>query len=189
MVDFHQYIYEVKKNGSAVAFHKLVQLFENKVYTMCYRIIRNREEAEEAAQDVFLKCFRNIHQLEDDQKFPQWLLKIAYSKSIDYVRRKKIVKVDLDDIAELGGDINKKDVEGDLNRSQVLEGAMKVLEPSDVALINLYYQEDMSVKEIANLLDISESNVKVRLHRARAELRNLLEISNREPKIKSGNAT
>ena len=106
MTDFLDYISAVKRDGSSSGFQNLIQLFENKVFTMCYRIIGNREEAEEASQDVFLKCFRSLHKLEADSKFPQWLMKIAYSKAIDYVRKKKIEKVGFDEINEISGDVN-----------------------------------------------------------------------------------
>ncbi|MCB0837783.1 MAG: sigma-70 family RNA polymerase sigma factor [Bacteroidetes bacterium] len=175
MAEFLQYISEVKKNGSTVAFHQLVKLFEYQVFTMCLRIIGNREEAEEAAQDVFLKCYRNIDKLKDPEKFPQWLLKIAYSKSIDYVRRKKMQKVNIEDVKEIEGDVNERSVPGNLNNSEVLEAALTRLDPENKAIINLYYQENMSVKEIAQLMEWTESNVKIRLHRSRGEIRRMIE--------------
>jgi RNA polymerase sigma-70 factor (ECF subfamily) len=174
MTDFVGYILEIKQGGSTLAFQKLIELFEQRVFTMCYRIIGNREEAEEAAQDVFLVCYRKLHKLEDDAKFPQWLMKIAYSKAIDYVRRKKVDQVGIEEVKELPGDINEGRM-GVLNQSDILEQALLELPPTARAIVNLYYQEDMPVKEIAKTLDMTESNIKIQLHRARKEIRSTVD--------------
>jgi RNA polymerase sigma factor (sigma-70 family) len=174
MTDFLDYILAVKRDGASSGFQGLLQLFEHKVFTMCYRIIGNREEAEEAAQDVFLKCFRSLDKLDDESKFPQWLMKIAYSKAIDYVRKKKVEKVDFDEINEISGDVNSIRI-GNLEHSDVLEQSLLSLNSQSRAIINLFYQEDMPVKEIALFLDLSESNVKIQLHRSRIEIRKILE--------------
>lgn len=175
MPDCREYILEVKKNGSETAFFHLVQMFEHRVFTMCYRILHNREEAEEAAQDVFLKCYRNIQKLEDPDKFPQWLLKIAYSKAIDYARKKKVIKLGLEEINEISADLNSKLNEEGFGGSESLEKALKMLDTDNIAIINLYYQENFSIHEIAELMDLSDSNVKIRLHRSRNEIRRILE--------------
>lgn len=175
MTDFVSYILEIRKGGSKSAFQKLIQLFEHKVFTMCFRIIGNREEAEEAAQDVFLVCYRKLNKLEDETKFPQWLMKIAYSKAIDYVRRKKIDKVDINEVKELSGDINLGRV-GELDQSDILEQSLLLLNSESRAIVNLYYQEDMPVKEIAKTLNMSESNIKIQLHRSRIEIRKTLDL-------------
>lgn len=174
MSDFREYISELKKNGSSISFQNLVQLFEQRVFTLCYRIIGNREEAEEAAQDSFLNCYRNIHKLEDESKFPQWLLKIAYTKSIDYTRKKKLELVDFDELSDFSGDVNSKR-SGTLEHSLLLEKSLQQLSPQSRAIITLYYQEDMPIKEIASLLAISQSNVKIKLHRSRIEIKEILD--------------
>ncbi len=175
MTDFRDHISAIKKNGSSTHFQSLIQLFEHKVFTMCFRIIGNREEAEEASQDVFLKCYRNLHNLKDESKFPQWLMKIAYLRAIDYVRKKKVIQVGFDEVKEIPGDVNNTRA-GDLDESEILEQSLQLLPPQSRAIINLYYQEDMPVKEIAALLDLSESNVKIQLHRSRIEMRGILAL-------------
>lgn len=173
MADFVAYVKEIQQGSSTLAFHHLVQLFEHKVFTLCYRIIGSREEAEEAAQDVFLKCYRSITKLEDPEKFPQWLMKIAYTKAIDYVRKKKVHKVGIEEVKEIQGDVNVKS-RMSLDDSDLLEKALTQLNPYDTTIINLYYQEDMPVKEISTLMSLSESNVKIRLHRSREAIREML---------------
>ena len=102
-------------------------------------------------------------------------MKIAYSKAIDYVRKKKVDKVGYDEVREISGDVNSTRV-GALEHSGILEQSLLLLAPQQRAIINLFYQEDMPVKEIALFLDLSESNVKIQLHRARIEIRRILEL-------------
>jgi len=85
-------IKEIINSNSPRAYRFLVEKYENKVFTVCMRILRNREEAEEAAQDVFVKGFKILNTLKDHTKFPNWILKIAYTISIDRGRLKSIKK-------------------------------------------------------------------------------------------------
>ena len=171
MSDIKDLILQIKNNGSSLAFYKLVQLYENRIFTMCFRIIGNREDAEEAAQDVFLTCYNKIEYLDDIDRFTQWILKISYNKSIDYVRKKKLITVDLDKIPE---PIVQKVSNHKLSDSVILLDALSNLKPEDSALINLYYQENMSTKEISDILKISVHNVKIRLFRIRNQLKKSL---------------
>lgn len=176
MAEDYEYIDQVLDTGSASAYYKLVEKYQNQVFTMCYRIIKNREEAEEAAQDVFVKCFKTLLQLKDKEKFPNWLMKIAYSCAIDYVRRKKVIKIDLADVeTDLPSDTETPlAYTSDLDRMEFLEKAISVLERNEAAVISLYYLEDMPVKEIADITGLSVSNVKVKLFRARESLKQQL---------------
>ena len=172
MSHYRDYIDDVVKSGSTKAFYHIVKEFENQVFTYCLRFVKNREVAEEAAQDVFLRCYRNIHSLRDYDKFPQWLFKIAYSVAIDYVRKVSVRMTDLEEnVIAMTTD---QDIQEEW--SPDLESALRMLDPKDLSLIVLYYQEDMSVKEICEVTDLSPSNVKVRLFRARSELRNYLDL-------------
>ena len=94
------YIRDIMDRRSAEAYRALVEIYQNKVFTLCLKIVKNREEAEEVAQDVFITCFSKLNELQDKKKFPNWLMKIAYSKAIDHVRKKRMVKSDIDAVAE-----------------------------------------------------------------------------------------
>jgi len=138
---------------------------------MCFRIIGNRESAEEAAQDVFINCFKNIRRLENPEKFTGWLLRIAYNKSIDYVRRKKVPTVEWSEKEHTKPNLieKKEDQESEL---QMYFTPLKEVEK---AIIALYYQEDMTTKEIGETLDISRSKVKILLFRARQKIKTYLD--------------
>ncbi|NNF36351.1 MAG: sigma-70 family RNA polymerase sigma factor [Saprospiraceae bacterium] len=173
MEDLTQYIREVKDNHSASAYYKVVQLCEAKVFTMCYRTIGNREEAEEAAQDVFLKCFEKIHLLEDESRFLPWILKIAYNRSIDYIRRKKTIYLELDH-EKVGTQSFIEDVEWTKSKSD-LDPYLSICDESERAIITFYYQEEMSTQEIADTLKMTKSNVKIKLFRARNKIKQFIE--------------
>lgn len=170
MEDLSQYIREVKENHSSSAYFKVVKLCEAKVFTVCYRIIGNREEAEEAAQDVFIKCFQSIGSLGDESKFLPWILKISYNKSIDYVRRKKVKLLELEN-EKLESPVDNKyeKEEGDLSQY------LSVCDETEKTIITLYYQEEMSTQEIADILQLTKSNIKIKLFRARNKIKNFIE--------------
>ena len=180
MEELSSYIQDVKDQQSAAAFYKIVQAYEARVFTLCYRIIGNREEAEEAAQDVFLSCFKNIRSLEDHEKFTQWVLRIAYHKSIDYIRKKKIKYVELDRKSELMTIAHEQSNEG---KESSLNAYLSLCDENEKAILILYYQEDMAIKEIAETLNMSNSNVKIKLFRARNKIKTHLDSIS---KIKKG---
>jgi RNA polymerase sigma-70 factor (ECF subfamily) len=174
MTQWKEYLIDVRKSGSALSYYKLVEHFEKNVFTACYRIIGNREEAEEASQDVFLKCFNNINQLEDIDKFPHWLLKIAYSKSIDYVRKKKKTRSSIDEMNDLAQPESRRESDTLLDQSEIFRVALKTLDEDERGIINLYYQEDIPVKEIVDITGMTASNIKIKLFRARKKIKAFL---------------
>lgn len=144
---------------------------------MCYKILRNREEAEEAAQDTFVKFFESLEKLKEPEKMKSWLLSIAYRTAIDYYRRKKPVMADVDLIAEPAATAGERpDQQLEKIQSRVLlERLFASLDRTDASILTLYYLEDMAVKEIGETLAQSESNIKIRLMRAREYLRGKME--------------
>lgn len=177
MDDLSAYVREVKEKQSASAFYKVVQLCEARIFTMCYRITGNREEAEEAAQDVFLSCYKNIHTLAEDDKFIPWALRIAYHKSIDYVRRRKIKYVALNN-DKMDHQVAQNS-QNDIKEVGSLDAYLSVCDDEEKAILMLYYQEEMSVKEISETLQLTVSNVKIKLFRARNKIKKFLESSDK----------
>ena len=172
MSNLLEYLREVKANRSSSAYYKLVQLFEARVFTLCYRIIGSREEAQEAAQDVFLQCFQKIDSLEDEEKFSQWILKMAYNRSIDYVRKKKVkyVALESDNVhSYLSIEMPEQETGGQLKKY------LSICDELEKTIITLYYQEEMSTQEIADVLDLSKANIKIKLFRARNKIKKFIE--------------
>lgn len=167
--------YLAKKSSSAC--FALVSRHQQSVFGMCYKILRNREEAEEAAQDVFIKCFDSLEKLRKPEKIKSWLLSIAYRTAIDYYRRRKPAMADVDLVPEpisSEGENPIKKLEKIQSKS-LLQEVFDRMDKLDASILNLFYLEDMSVKEIAETLNQSESNIKIRLMRSRDYLRMKME--------------
>lgn len=176
MLEDEEYINDIIENHSVMAYKALVERYENRVFTLCYKIIKRREEAEEVAQDIFVLCFKKLNELQDKRKFPNWLMKIAYSKAIDHIRKKQIVKTDIDAInashfKEEQTPLKKAIFE---NRKEILKKAINLLEPIEASIITFYYIQDIPVKDIAEITELSLSNVKVKLFRARTSLKKII---------------
>ena len=175
------YIRQILAEGSEEALYKLVKKYQKQVFNLCFRIIRNREEAEEAAQDVFLKAFAQLKNLEDPTRFAAWLMRITYHRAIDYARLEKKRPVELDE--EGWARIEEQYEPGPqeqlvrMERIELIERILAVLPPTENALMSFFYMEEMSVKEVAELTGLSESNVKIKLMRTRKVVKKLLERS------------
>ena len=169
-------IEEILRSNSPRAYRTLIEKYENKVYTVCIKILRNKEEAEEVAHDVFVKGFKLLKTLNDPAKFPNWILKIAYTKAIDRQRLKSISKTDLSQVNEAvyqNSDTPFKFASVQ-NRKEILTRCINKLEPNEAAVISLHYLQEKSVKEIVQITGMTLSNVKVKLFRARNSLRILI---------------
>lgn len=164
---------ELARNGDAQAFSELVEIYQRPVYNLCYRMLGNAQEAEDAAQEAFLRAFNGIKRYDPDRKFATWLLSIAANYCIDQHRRKRFVNVDLDaipsgELSERKPGIEKKMIEQEA--SDEVQALLAGLSEKDRAAIVLHYWYDYSYREIAHQLELSESAVKSRLHRARRSL-------------------
>jgi len=176
MVEDVEYINEIIENHSLIAYKVLVKRYETRVFTLCFKIIKRREEAEEVAQDIFVLCFKKLNELQDKRKFPNWLMKIAYSKAIDHIRKKHVVKTDIDAINALHFKEEQTPLKKAIiqNRKEIIEKAINLLEPIEASIITLFYIQDIPVKDIAEITQLSLSNVKVKLFRARTSLKKII---------------
>lgn len=164
---------ELARSGDAQAFSELVEIYQRPVYNLCYRMLGNAQEAEDAAQEAFLRAFNGIKRYDPDRKFATWLLSIAANYCIDQHRRKKFVNVDIEavssaELAERKPGVEKKMIEQEA--SEEIQALLAGLSEKDRAAIVLHYWYDYSYREIADQLELSESAVKSRLHRARRSL-------------------
>ena len=167
--------------GDSSAFAVLVERHKNNVFNICIKILRNREEAEEAAQDTFLKVFEKLTTFKNEAKFSTWLFRVAYNMSISQQRKSRVKQFDIDDYIietytedELIETLNKESTH---EREKRLKYAIAKLESKEQILLQLYYDKDMSVIDIAKITNLSESNVKVKLHRARQKLYKLMQTT------------
>lgn len=167
------YIQRIQE-GDTGAFACLLDRYSNPVYSLVLRIVRNREDAEELAQDVFLKVFRKLGTFHGDSAFSTWIYRIAYNTAVSETRKKKREFLAIDDsvlenVSEenLAGMFGKSEAEGQLEQ---LDAALGQLPPDERALIGLFYMEEKSIDDIASVTGLSASNVKTRLHRIRKKL-------------------
>jgi RNA polymerase sigma-70 factor (ECF subfamily) len=164
------YINKVK-NGDPASFAYLVDRYKNMAYTIALRILRNVEDAEDAAQESFVKAYQQLHQFESKSKFSTWLYTIVYRVSVSKLKEKRILAVEISDtiIEEYTSDFAVPQLEN-INlaeQQKYIKEAIARLPETEGLLITLFYMNDSSVKEIEAITGLSESNIKVKLFRAR----------------------
>jgi RNA polymerase sigma-70 factor (ECF subfamily) len=166
--------------GNILDFSVLVDKYKDMVYTLAYRIVGNREDAEELAQDVFVKVYRSLKDFRGKSKFSTWLYSITYNTSISKIRKKQLENVSLNNHDNSRYDIIDDEYEKYYNFDKVpaelLRQALDELNPVDKSILTLYYQDDKPVKEISKVTGLTDSNVKVRLHRSRQKLFQKLQV-------------
>jgi len=161
--------------GDHRAFAWLVGEYKHMVYTASFRILRDAQEAEEATQDTFVKAYQNLSGYQGGSKFSTWLFSIAYRTAISELRKRKVKSTSLEDLGRAEPFVASADGMERTDRRAALTRAMGQLSAEDAAIINFYYQEDLSVEEIVTVTGLGASNVKVKLHRSRKRLMELLQ--------------
>lgn len=176
MISDEDSIEEIIHSNSTVAYKALVEKYQGAVFTVCLRVSKNRENAEEIAQDVFVMAFSKLQELQERNKFKAWLLKIAYSRAIDFVRKRQLEVVELSKVNEGHFEDRKTPLTWVLeqDKTRFIRKIIDRLPQEEASVISLYYLEEQTVKEIAEITGLSVSNVKIKLFRARKELKKLL---------------
>ena len=163
-------------NGDSQAFAGLVERYQNYVFTLTMRMIKGREDAEEVAQDIFIKAYRSLPNFRGESKFSTWLYTIVNTTCITFLRKKKleIHSLDNEKVFELADTMDSgmraNQVE-QKSRSVMVNNAIKLLSTDDAQVITLFYKGEQSLDEIAQVLGIELNTAKVRLHRARTRLK------------------
>jgi len=174
-----QLVVEVLK-GNQAAFRQLVERYKDYVFTVCFRVLQQREEAEEAAQDVFIKVYRTLGSFEQKAKFSTWLYTVAYRTALDKIRTRKKGNVSIDQednylqIPDTGDRGAEQLINTELLKGQLL-AAIRKLKPQDAAVVTLFYLKEKSIKEIVEITGLTTTNVKTKLHRTRESLKKHLE--------------
>lgn len=162
--------------GDHQAFGQLMYRYSGAVYSMAYRMLGNAQDAEDAAQEIFLRAYTRLDSFDRTRRFSTWLLSIASNYCIDRLRRRRFSWLTLDDVAfwmptnEAGPERKALDRE----RQDTVQRALQRL-PENYRLVTLLrYWHDMSYDEIAQVTHLTESTIKTRLHRARHMLADTL---------------
>lgn len=173
------------KQGSEPAFRELIRRYERPVYSLIFRMVRNRELAEDLAQETFIKVLNAVHSYRPEFKFSSWVFKIANNAAIDHLRKRELDTLSLDgsphaqtpemieattlQIAERGESALDEVEHRELGRA--IEAAIDGLRPEYRSCILLRHVQGHSYEEIAEILDLPLGTVKTYIHRARNELR------------------
>jgi RNA polymerase sigma-70 factor (ECF subfamily) len=163
------WILEAQK-GNSDAFSKLVETCQAPVYNLCYRMLGDPYEAEDAAQETFLRAYHNLHRYDVKRSFSTWLLSIAAHYCIDQIRKRRMNLLSLDDAVYLDPPDTAPGPEASLSTSEEKKRVRVLLDgisPQDRAAVIMLYWYDLSYEEIAEALSMTVSSVKSRLHRAR----------------------
>ena len=180
MTDEMAWVHQAQK-GDDEAFTKLVEMYQKPVYNLCYRMLGEPENAEDAAQETFLKAYQNLARYDIERSFATWLLSIAAHHCIDKLRRKRFISFSIDEGDEGQTEMPDRsapDPETEAVRQQTrehLQGCLLSLDPTDRAAVVMRYWQDFSEMEIAQALKLTVPAVKSRLHRARRALADLWE--------------
>jgi RNA polymerase sigma-70 factor (ECF subfamily) len=161
------------QQGDDEAFAYLVEVYQRPVYNLCYRMLGNAGDAEDAAQETFIRAYKAINRYDISRKFSSWLLTIASNYCIDHHRRRKLPTFSYDSLPVPDIPDKQPGMETQIVLDERHEMVMELLEelnPKDRSAIILRYWYDYSYEEIARSLSLSVSAVKSRLHRARQEL-------------------
>ncbi len=164
--------------GDHQAFAHVVQAYQRPVYNLCYRVLGNVEEAEDATQETFLRVYTNLHHYDHNKRFLNWILTIASNYCIDRLRKRHYIWTSIDDLPiseslSISSDTTEKKIEHD-EQVETIQRLLNHL-PSDYRIpLVLFYWYDFSYEAIAETLQLSVPAVKSRLHRARHRLAELL---------------
>jgi RNA polymerase sigma factor (sigma-70 family) len=160
-------------DGDTSGYAVLVERYKDLSFTIAYRILGRREDAEEVVQDAFVKAFRNLSSFRQKAKFSTWLYRIIYNTAISRHRQKKPGWQSIEEVTIPDNSVEFiPEVEED--RQKILETAMQQLPEEDRILLTLYYVDESSVDDLHSILGISKANVKIKLFRARKRLQELV---------------
>lgn len=166
--------------GEQAQYAELVKRYQSFVFTIVLRYTPNREDAEEIAQDVFVKAYRSLADFRGESKFSTWLYTIVTTTCITFLRKKKlpIHSLDNEHIFEVADNQNSafraNQVE-QKSKVQVINDAIKLLSVDDARIITLFYQAEQSLEEIGRIIGVDPNTAKVKLHRARQRLKEKME--------------
>lgn len=157
------------RDGDDRAFGELIRRYEGAVFGLALRITGSRAEAEDAAQEAFLRAYRALPRFDPERPFGPWILKIAANRALSRAGRRKR-EAPLDEAAEVREEKGMETAQSEREDVERLRRAMADLAPADRMIISLKYDQGLKLAEIADILGVREGAAKVRLFRARERL-------------------
>lgn len=167
--------------GHTSQYALLVKRHQRFVFTLAIRFAKNREDAEEIAQDCFVKAYRALGTFKQSAKFTTWLYTITYTTAMTFLRKKRVETQSINDdenvlqVANSGNEFDAGNFAEKKSSYFYLNQAIDLLLPDDAAIITLFYKGEQSLEEIGTTLNMAPNTVKVKLHRARTRLKEKLQ--------------
>ena len=166
--------------GNQAAYADLVKRHQRFVFTLAMRFAKGREDAEEIAQDCFIKAYRSLGSFQRQSKFSTWLYSIVYTTAMTFLRKRRVDTDSIDDegtFIQVENQTSAYDVNDAENKSRsfYLNQAIEQLLPDDATIITMFYKGEQSLEEIALAMGMEANTVKVKLFRARQRLKEKLE--------------
>jgi RNA polymerase sigma-70 factor (ECF subfamily) len=161
------------RSGDKSAFKELINRHKDYAFTVAYRILNNREDAEEVAQDAFMQAFGALKSFNAESIFTTWFYRIVFNAALMQQRKNKVVSIDIETSSEAFLVSHSSDSAEDLQkneRKKAIQKALQSLSADDTAMITLFYLKELSLEEIAEITKISAETAKVKIHRARKRL-------------------
>ncbi|WP_299115883.1 sigma-70 family RNA polymerase sigma factor [uncultured Winogradskyella sp.] len=166
-------------NGDTKAYAKLVDRYKDLVYTLALRMLKHKEEAEEVAQDTFIKVFKSLDKFKGDSKFSTWIYRVAYNTCLDNIKKNKkyLNNVAIDEYTFNKLDTIDNALDNIINeeKSTLIKNCINKLPEDSSAILTLFYFEELSLEEISKIINVEANTVKVKLFRARKKLAVILE--------------
>lgn len=174
-------------DGKTDAFSLIVDHHKDRVFNLALRICGNREEAEEIAQDSFLKAYLGLSGFRMKSSFSTWLYRIVYNTAVSVLRTRKKGILSIEefpaDMKDFAGSTSGDEEAGQDYRNSLINFALQKITEEERVLISLFYYEELETEEIASITGISRSNVKVKLFRARQKMLEIIEKTERRKTI------
>lgn len=164
--------------GNNSVYTDLVKRHQRFVFTLALRFTKNREDAEEIAQDCFIKAYRALGTFKQNAKFSTWLYTITYTTAMSFLRKKRLNTSSIDDdenVLQIASSDFDENIVEKKSAHAYLAQAITMLLPDDAAIITLFYNGEQSLEEIGTALNMEKNTIKVKLHRARIRLKEKLQ--------------
>lgn len=168
-------------SGNTSAFGYFVETYQDMAITIAYRICGNRQDAEDVVQESFVKAYRNLHSFRSESKFSSWLYRIVYNTAVTHTKTKVWVsdlELELTHINKESADFDTETQIFAAEQTEMVQNVLDKMPKGDALLLTLYYMEDNSIKDIAKIVGLNETNVKVKLFRARKLFKEMFVKSN-----------
>lgn len=164
--------------GDKSVFNEILNKYKPFVYTVCMSILRNKEDSEEVLQDVFVKIYFSLKDFKGKSTLKTWIYIITYNSCLNKLKKnKKSLEIDselIEDITVDTSDSYDDEIEHKEETIRLLKKSLLELKPIESTVLTLFYLEELSIRQMGEITSLSESNIKVILHRSRKKLKDKL---------------